>query len=108
MSTSGNLDTSLNKLPMPPSLKIARNVVGSAWHASVKLVVSCGEVTPNGMPISVVTMMEIKMAPFTFKANRTIVKAKPIRKTQNCGSLNVDSAGTPPPKLIMPTFKRPI
>ena len=40
ISTSGIFAGSVNRLVMPPSLKIARNVVGRAAHASEKLVVS--------------------------------------------------------------------
>ena len=40
INTRGSFSGSENRLVMPPSLKIARKVVGSAWHASAKLVVS--------------------------------------------------------------------
>ena len=85
ISTSGSLDGSENRLVMPPSLNMARKVVGRAWQASEKLVVSCGEVTPKGMPMIVVAMMEIRMAPCTLRASRMMVSARPMMNTQNCG-----------------------
>ena len=85
ISTSGSFAGSANRLVSPPSLKIARKVVGSAWHASVKLTVSCGLVTPKGIPTRVVTMMEIRIAPFTFSTSRMIVSTRPKINTRNAG-----------------------
>ena len=108
IKTSGNFDISVNKLAMPPSLNIAKKVVGKAATASVNEVVSCIDVTPKGIPTIVVTMIAIRMPPFTFLTVKITVNKSPIKKTQNCGIFKVAKAGTPLSKVMMPTFKSPI
>ena len=47
MSTSGSLDMSVNRLAMPPSFEYSQESCRQSLTCSVKLVVSCGEVTPK-------------------------------------------------------------
>lgn len=83
--TSGIFAGSENRLPIPPSLKMARNVVGSAAQASEKLTDSFIVVTPNGIPIMVVAIIAMSTAPFTLSTRSTIISARPIRNTQKLG-----------------------
>ena len=105
--TSGSFAISVKRLGRPSAVKIAPKVEGSALQASIKLTVSVVEVTPIGIPMIAVAMMPISTAPLTFKTSSTTVRARPIRKSQKAGWLRVARAGTPEPKVIMPTFRRP-
>ena len=107
-NTSGIFDASENREPKPSLVKIAPKVVGSCWHASVKLMVSVVVVTPIGIPSKAVTTMPIRMAPLTLHTSRTIVNARPIRNSQKDGWFKVANAGTPESKVIIPTFNKPI
>lgn len=108
ISTSGSLEISENRATNPSLVKIAPKVVGSCWQASVKLMVSAVVVTPIGIPSSAVTIMLIRIAPFTLHISRTIVSARPIRKSHKEGWFKVANAGTPESKRIIPTFSKPI
>ena len=66
--TRGSFVRSVNREGRPASVNIAPNVVGSEAQASVKLTVSCAVVTPIGIPISVVTMMLMRIAPLTLRS----------------------------------------
>ena len=83
MSTRGSLLMSVNRLAIPPSLKIAKKVVGKAATASENDVVSWIDVTPKGIPMIVVTTIAIRMPPLIFLTVKTIANKRPIKKTQN-------------------------
>ena len=63
-------------------MKITPKVEGSALQASTKLMESPMEVTPIGIPRSVVTTMLIRIAPFTLQTKRMIARTRPIRNSQ--------------------------
>ena len=108
MSTRGSLLMSENREPKPALVKMTPKVEGRAAQASEKLTVLEVTVTPMGMPIRVVTMMPMRMAPLTFRTWRTTISTRPMRNSQKAGWFRVDRAGTPPPKLMMPTFSSPM
>ena len=72
ISTRGSFVTSENREGSPAEVKITPKVEGSALQASTKLMESPMEVTPIGIPRSVVTTMLIRIAPFTLQTKRMI------------------------------------
>ena len=108
ISTMGSFVMSANREGSPAGVKMTPTVVGSAAQASRKETVSAIVVTPMGIPTTVAITIPIRIAPGTLRTRSTIVRARPIRKSQSCGSLKVASAGTPESNLINPTFRSPI
>ena len=108
ISTSGILAASVNREGKPALVKIAPKVVGSCWQASVKLMELPREVTPMGMPKMAVTMMPIKMAPFTLHTSKTMVSTKPMMNSHKVGLFRMAIAGTPESKATNFTFKKPM
>lgn len=105
-----SFDISVNSEGKPSEVKMAPKVVGKALQASVKLTATLAEVevTPIGMPIRVVTIMLISMAPFTLSTLRTNIMARPMRNNQMALVFMVAMPGTPEPKPTKPTFKIPM
>ena len=85
MSTNGIREASANRDGSPCDVKIAPNVDGNTATASEKLTVSVVVVTPNGMPMSVVRMIAIRMPPLTFFNVRITARTSPIKKIQSTG-----------------------
>ena len=86
----------MNREGRPAGVKIAPKVVGRAAQASVKLMVSPRAVTFMGMPIMVVAMMPIRIAPFTLHTSRMMVSTRPMTNSHRVGLLNLASSGTMP------------
>ena len=83
--TSGRREMSENREPRPSPVKMAPKVVGRDLQASTKLMVSPVAVTPMGMPMRVVAIMLIRIAPLTFNRFRMTISARPIRNSQKAG-----------------------
>ena len=119
-STSGRRDGSENSAGKPSPEKIAPKVVGSWAKVSEIDTESDIEVTPNGMPITVVAAIEISRPALTLSTVSTIASSRPIRNTHSTGLLSVArpgvaavarplpaALGSPGVKVIRPTLSMP-
>ena len=87
----GIFDASWKRVPMP--LKPAPKVVPSSWNGfpMAWMSVFSGErsVTPRGMPMRVVAMMPMRIAPLPFRSIKTMEITKPM--TANIGTVELIS-----------------
>ena len=63
-------------------------------------------VTPSGMPMSVVAMMLMRIAPLTFRALSTMMSSRPPMASSTAGSARLPRA-TPFSNEPMPQFWKP-
>ncbi len=105
---SGIFAPSEKSEPRPSFVNITPKVVGRTLTASPRLIVSVVFVTPIKMPIIVVTIMLISIAPLTFISIRIIMRKSPITKRMRSGLLGIAIAGTPAVKFTNFASTKPI